>query len=353
MDNKIKIGITIGDYNGVGSEVILKVLQEDSIFRFCDIIVYGHKSILNFYAKHLKLQHVQWSEIKDFEKLNPKHANVFHCWEDHHIEISPGQPSEDAGAKALLALKQGISDLTAGKIDALVTAPVNKASIAVHDPSFRGQTEMIAKAAGAENSMMFLVSDAVRIGLMSNHLSLKEVPAALDMAAIIQKVELMVKSLREDYLINKPRIAVLGLNPHSGDNGLIGKEEKEIIAPAIERLKDKGVFCLGPFAADGFFGAGHFRQFDAVLAMYHDQGLIPFKTIAFEQGVNYTAGLSVVRTSPDHGTAYDIAGQGIASPASLRTAIFEALDIVRNRAAYKEMAANPMERMNLASDNEA
>jgi 4-hydroxythreonine-4-phosphate dehydrogenase len=300
----------------------------------------------------LKLAHIQWTEIKNFEKLNPKSANVFQCWEEQ-VNITPGESTTDAGIKSLLALNQGINDLMENNIQALVTGPVNKSNIAETQANFKGQTELIAEKVGSESSMMFLVSPSIKIGLMSNHLSIKEVPQALDISAIIQKTEMMIKSLKEDFMIVKPKIAILGLNPHSGDNGLIGKEEKEIIAPAVDKLKGKGHICLGPFAADGFFGAGLYRQFDGVLAMYHDQGLIPFKTIAFEDGVNFTAGINVVRTSPDHGTAYDIAGKGDASPDSMRAAIFEAIAIYNNRQVYKEMTANPIERLKLSEDNDA
>lgn len=352
MEEKIRVGITLGDYNGVGAEVILKVLQDERIYKFCDIVIYGNKSILNFYAKTLKLAHIQWTEIKNFEKLNPKSANVFQCWEEQ-VNITPGESTTDAGIKSLLALNQGINDLMENNIQALVTGPVNKSNIAETQANFKGQTELIAEKVGSESSMMFLVSPSIKIGLMSNHLSIKEVPQALDISAIIQKTEMMIKSLKEDFMIVKPKVAILGLNPHSGDNGLIGKEEKEIIAPAVDKLKGKGHICLGPFAADGFFGAGLYRQFDGVLAMYHDQGLIPFKTIAFEDGVNFTAGINVVRTSPDHGTAYDIAGKGDASPDSMRAAIFEAIAIYKNRQVYKEMTANPIERLKLSEDNDA
>lgn len=352
MDRKLIVGITIGDYNGIGPEVIIRTLEDERMFRNADFVIYGHKSILSFYAKHMKSQHFQSHEVKGLEDLNPKMANVINCWEEH-VNVAPGEATSDAGAKALLALNKGTEDLVAGQIDVLVTGPLNKETVSQHYAGFKGQTEYISVKAGSENSLMLLTSDRLRVGLMSNHLSLKEVPGKIDMVQIIAKLEMLNKTLRQDFLIQKPRIAVLGLNPHSGDNGLLGKEEKEIIAPAVIKARDKGILCMGPFPADGFFGAGSYAKFDAVLAMYHDQGLIPFKTIAFGSGVNYTAGIKVIRTSPDHGTGYDIAGKDQASTDSFRAAIFEAIDIYHHRSQYKEMTANPIEKVRLSEDRDA
>ena len=352
MERKLIVGITIGDYNGIGAEVIIKTLEDERLFRMADFVIYGNKFVISHYAKALKAQHFQVNEIKTIEKLNPKIANLINCWEDH-ITIAPGEATEDAGAKALLALNMGTDDLIAGNIDVLVTAPLNKQTVSQHFADFKGQTEYITAKTGKDSSMMLLVSDRLRVGLVSNHLSLKDVPGKIDMQLIIAKLELLNKTLKQDFLIDKPKIAVLGLNPHSGDNGLLGKEEKEIIAPAVIKARDKGILCMGPYPADGFFGAGSYMKFDAVLAMYHDQGLIPFKTIAFGNGVNYTAGLNVIRTSPDHGTGYDIVGKDIASPDSLRAAIYEGIDIYHHRAQYKEMTANPIEKVRLSDDRDA
>jgi len=351
MERKLIVGITIGDYNGVSAEVIIKTLEDERLLHFADFVVYGHKAVLSFYAKAIKSNNWHVHEVHDTTQLNPKMVNVINCWDDH-LTITPGEATSDAGAKALIALSKGTEDLIAKNIDVLVTGPLNKQTVSQHLADFKGQTEFITAKAGSETSMMLLIDDKLRVGLVSNHLSLKDVPGKIDMSLIISKLELLNKTLRQDFLISKPKIAVLGLNPHSGDNGLLGKEEKEIIAPAVIKARDKGILAMGPFPADGFFGAGSYMKFDAVLAMYHDQGLIPFKTIAFGSGVNYTAGINVIRTSPDHGTAYDLAGKGEANADSLRSAIFSAIDIYKHRAEYKELTANPIERVRLSDDRE-
>jgi 4-hydroxythreonine-4-phosphate dehydrogenase len=351
MERKLIVGITIGDYNGIGAEVIIKTLEDERMLHLADYVIYGHKFVLSHYAKAIKAQNWQVHEVADTTKLNPKIVNVINCW-DEHITITPCEATSDAGAKALLALNKGVEDLVSGNIDILVTAPLNKQTVSQHSPDFKGQTEYITLRAGSDSSMMLLIDDKLRVGLVSNHLSLKDVPGKIDMPLIINKLELLNKTLRQDFLIDKPKIAVLGLNPHSGDNGLLGKEEKEIIAPAVIKARDKGILAMGPYPADGFFGAGSYMKFDAVLAMYHDQGLIPFKTIAFGSGVNYTAGINVIRTSPDHGTAYDLAGKGEASPDSLRAAIFQGIDIFTHRSEYKELTANPIEKVRLSDDRE-
>ncbi len=341
---KYKIGITLGDYNGIGPEVIIKTLHDERIYRFCSVVVYGQKSVISFYTKHLKIQNFNIQEVKDTENLNPKIPNIINCWNEQP-PINPGQLTADGGAKALACLNAGIKDLKEKKIDALVTGPVNKSAISQHQPDFKGQTEYISQAAGNENSMMLLTDDTLRVGLVTNHVSLKDVTGKIDIPLIANKLEILNQTLKQDFLINKPRIAVLGLNPHAGDNSLLGKEEKDIIAPAVNRAKEKGMYVLGPFSADGFFGSQQFRKFDAVLAMYHDQGLVAFKTISFGSGVNYTAGLNIIRTSPDHGTGFDIAGKDLANPDSLRNAIFTGIDIVKNRAAYTDMISNPVEKV--------
>lgn len=347
MENhKPVVGITIGDYNGIGPEVIIKTLQDERLYRFCTVVVYGQKNIISFYARHLKIQNFNVQEVKDFSNLNPKIPNIINCWSEQ-VQIAPGQLTNEAGARAMLCLNEGIKDIQAGNIQVLVTGPVNKSTISQTVADFKGQTEYISKAAGNENSMMLLVDDGLRVGLVTNHVSLKDVTGKIDINTVINKIEILNNSLKQDFLINRPRIAVLGLNPHAGDNSLLGKEEKDIIAPAVNRAKEKGILAMGPFSADGFFGAQHFRKYDGVLAMYHDQGLVAFKTLSFGTGVNYTGGLNIVRTSPDHGTGYDIAGKDIADPDSLRNAIFTGLDIVHNRARFKEMTSNPVERVTL------
>ena len=338
------MGMTLGDYNGIGPEVIIKTLSDERLYKFCAIVVYGHKSVISFYAKHLKVQNFNIPETKSADNLNPKLPNIINCWEEH-VQINPGEATTEAGARALLCLNSGIKDLMDGKIDVLVTGPVNKNSISQHHPDFSGQTEYITAAADSDKSMMLLVNDMLRVGLVTNHLSLKDVTGKIDINLIVSKIELLHQSLKQDFMISKPRIAVLGLNPHAGDNSLLGKEEKDIIAPAVNKAKEKGMTIVGPFSADGFFGSQGYRKVDAVLAMYHDQGLIPFKTLSFGSGVNFTAGLKVVRTSPDHGTGFDIAGKNEANPDSLREAIFTGLDIFKNREEYKELTANPVEKV--------
>lgn len=342
--HKYKVGITLGDYNGIGPEVIIKTLEDERIFRFCSVVVYGQKSIISYYAKLLKVQNFNIQEVKDTENLNPKIPNIINCWTEQ-AQINPGQLTPEGGARAMICLNAAVKDLTDKKIDVLVTGPVNKSSISQHHPDFKGQTEYISQLAGNENSMMLLVDNELRVGLVTNHVSLKEVTGKIDINLIVNKLEILNQALKQDFLIHKPRIAVLGLNPHAGDNTLLGKEEKDLIAPAVNRAKERGMYVMGPYSADGFFGAHHYRQFDAVLAMYHDQGLIPFKTLSFGTGVNYTAGLNVVRTSPDHGTGFDIAGKNLADADSLRNAIFTGLDIAKNRESYREMTANPVERV--------
>jgi 4-hydroxythreonine-4-phosphate dehydrogenase len=341
---KYKVGITLGDYNGIGPEVIIKTLEDERIYKYCSVVVYGQKNVISFYAKHLKIQNFNIPEVKDTENLNPKLPNIINCWTEP-VQVQIGQLTTEAGARAMLCLNAGIKDLVEKKIDVLVTGPVNKSSMSQHHPDFVGQTEHVAKAAGNENCMMLLVDDALRVGLVTNHVALKDVTGKIDINLIVSKLEVLNQTLKQDFLISKPRIAVMGLNPHAGDNSLLGKEEKDIIAPAVNRAKEKGILAVGPFSSDGFFGSQNYRKFDAVLAMYHDQGLIPFKTISFGTGVNYTAGLNIVRTSPDHGTGYDIAGKDLANADSLRNAIFTGIDIIRNREAYKEMIANPVERV--------
>ncbi len=341
---KYRVGISLGDYNGISPEVIIKVLEDERIYRYCSIVVYGQKNIISFYTKQLKIQNFNIQEVKDTDALSPKLPNIINVWSET-VEVQPGELTSEAGARALLCLNAGIQDLVDKKIDVLVTGPVNKSSMSQHHPDFTGQTELVSKAAGNENSMMLLVDDGLRVGLVTNHVSLKDVTGKIDINLILAKLEVLNQTLKQDFLISKPRIAVLGLNPHAGDNSLLGKEEKDIIAPAVNRAKEKGILAVGPFSADGFFGSQHFRKFDAVLAMYHDQGLVPFKTLSFGSGVNFTAGLNVVRTSPDHGTGYDIAGKDLANSDSLRNAIFTGIDIIRNRENYKEMTANPVEKV--------
>ena len=341
MSNKIKIGISIGDVNGIELEVILKTLSEASILDYCTPIVYGHTKVASFHRKALGINDLVFNVISNADAANPKKANLINCWEED-VKIDLGTSNETGGKYALLSLERATEDLVSGNIDALVTAPINKHNIQSETFNFPGHTEYLQQKAGGNDVLMFMISEDIRIGVVTGHIPVMEVPAALTREKIVKKLAMMNDSLKKDFWIEKPKIAVLGLNPHAGDNGLLGKEDIEIISPAIHDAFDKGIICFGPYPADGFFGNGTYKQFDAVLAMYHDQGLIPFKTIAFGRGVNYTAGLKYVRTSPDHGTGYDIAGKNVADHASFIEAIFAATHIVKNRREQEDLLKNQL-----------
>jgi 4-hydroxythreonine-4-phosphate dehydrogenase len=333
--HKPLIGITLGDYNGIGPEVILKSLSDNKILRSCTPIIYGSMKVLTKYRKLLNLEDWMLNPIKSPDQANPKRTNIISCWDDQHLEIEPGKVTQEAGQGAWCALKAAAEDLKNNHIEAVVTGPINKSNIQNEEFKYAGHTEFFADLfsanEGKKESLMFLVSEQLRVGVVTGHIPLEQVKPSLTRDRITSKLLLMIKSLQQDFGIQKPKIAVLGLNPHAGEEGLLGKEELDIITPAMQALKNKGTLLYGPFPADGFFGMGSYKRFDAVLAMYHDQGLIPFKTIAFESGVNFTAGLKVVRTSPDHGTAYNIAGKNQADETSMREAIYTACDIVKKR----------------------
>jgi 4-hydroxythreonine-4-phosphate dehydrogenase len=330
MSNKIKIGISIGDVNGIGLEVIMKSLSENKILDYCTPVVYGNTKVASFHRKALGMHDFSFQVVADAEAANPKKANMINCWEED-VKLELGTANETGGKYALLSLERAMSDLIAGHIDALVTAPINKHNIQAENFNFPGHTEYLQQRSGDSDVLMFMISDDLRVGVVTGHIPVSDVASGISREKIVKKLALMNESLKKDFWIEKPKIAVLGLNPHAGDNGLLGKEDASIIAPAIQDAFDKGIICFGPYPADGFFGNGTYKQFDAVLAMYHDQGLVPFKTIAFGRGVNYTAGLKVVRTSPDHGTGYDIAGKNLADPSSFIEAIFAAIHISKNR----------------------
>jgi 4-hydroxythreonine-4-phosphate dehydrogenase len=341
MSNKVKLGISIGDINGIGLEVILKTLAENKILDYCTPIVYGHTKVASFHRKALRLNDFMFHVIPDAEAAVANKANMINCWEED-VKIELGTANETGGKYAFISLQKATDDLVRGAIDALVTAPINKSNIQSADFKFPGHTEYLQERSGSNDVLMFLISDTLRVGVVTGHIPILEVPQALTKEKIVKKLQLINESLKKDFWIEKPKIAVLGLNPHASDNGLLGKEEAEIIAPAIQEAFDKGIINFGPYPADGFFGNSTYKQFDAVLAMYHDQGLIPFKTIAFDTGVNYTAGLKFVRTSPDHGTGYDIAGKNLADPTSFMEALFAAIHIVQNRKEQESMLRNQL-----------
>lgn len=331
--NKPTIAITIGDVNSISPEIIIKALEDPRIIKMMTPVVYGSGKILSYYRKALNIRDFNYFQLKNLEELSDKKLNVLNLWEET-VNITMGQSSEEAGKYAFISIKKAVEDAIAGKVDAIVTAPINKHNIQSEEFKFAGHTEYLAKEAGVKDSLMLLVDGDLRVGVVTGHIPIKEVSEKVTAEKIDSKLDVLEKSLKHDFGIKKPRIAVLGLNPHAGDGGVIGSEEEEMIKPLIEKRKEKGKLVFGPFPADGFFGNQQYKNFDAVLAMYHDQGLIPFKTLAFSNGVNFTAGLPFVRTSPDHGTAYDLTGKGLADETSMRQALFLAIDIIKNRKEY-------------------
>ncbi|HWK56976.1 MAG TPA: 4-hydroxythreonine-4-phosphate dehydrogenase PdxA [Parapedobacter sp.] len=351
MSDKLKIGISIGDVNGIGLEVIIKTLVDSRMMEYFTPIVYGSTKVASFHRKALGINDFSFNVINAVQQANPKRANMINCWEEE-VKITLGEENEIGGKYAFLSLKHAVDDLVRGEIDALVTAPINKHNIQREGFEFPGHTEYLQARTESNDALMFMVSDELRVGVVTGHIPVKDIAPNISTEAIISKLALMDASLKRDFWIRKPKIAVLGLNPHAGDNGLIGKEDETIIAPAIAEAKSKGVFCFGPYPADGFFASETYTKFDAVLAMYHDQGLIPFKHIAARSGVNFTAGLPVVRTSPDHGTGYDIAGKNVASEMSFREAVFAAVHIVARRREQDELLSNPLISRRLSRDRD-
>jgi 4-hydroxythreonine-4-phosphate dehydrogenase len=341
MTEQIKIGITLGDINGIGPEVVIKALQDNRILTNCTVVIYGSTKVLAAHKKTIEGEFA-YQSIKENEKPDPKKINVINCWSEE-IAVEFGQKTLQGGQCAFKALEAATQDLASGKIDVLVTAPISKENIQNAGFQFPGHTEYLAAMANEKEALMMMVSDNLRVALVSAHLSLKDAVAQLNKEKIVNKVLAVESSLKRDFKIIRPKIAVLGLNPHAGEKGTLGKEEIEIINPAINELQSKGIMAYGPYPSDGFFGSAAITQFDAVVAMYHDQGLTPFKALAFDTGVNFTAGLPIVRTSPDHGTAFDIAGQNKASEQSMRNAIYLAMDVFVNRKFYREINSNPLQ----------
>jgi 4-hydroxythreonine-4-phosphate dehydrogenase len=335
------IGITQGDINGVSIEVIIKTLLDNRMSQFFTPVVYGSPKSISFWKKLLGYNEFQLHIVKSIDQIHHNKANILVCWEEE-VEIKPGEVTETAGKYAFKSLEMATKDWKEGKIHALVTAPLNKHNVHTESRPFVGHTEYLAQQSGSEDFMMMLISERIKVGLVTGHVAIKDISSKINEELILRKLRIMKKSLEKDFSITKPKIAVLGLNPHAGDNGLLGNEDKDIIAPALAKARDEGIIAYGPYSADGFFGSSQFEMFDAVLAMYHDQGLIPFKYMSFEDGVNYTAGLPFVRTSPDHGTGYNIAGKNQASEKSLRNAIFYAYDILRTRNENIKLNTNPL-----------
>lgn len=342
---KIRVAITHGDINGISYEVILKALEDNRMLELCTPIVYGSAKIAAFYRKNLEMPQITFNQAATAEEIKDGVYNIINViGEDTKVE--PGVPSEIAGRAAFTALERAVADLRAGEVDVLVTAPINKKNIQSEMFSFPGHTEYLEASLGEEGdkAMMILCNENMRVALTTIHKPLSQVPQSISRELVFERIKTLNSSLRRDFGISSPRIAVLSLNPHAGEDGLLGNEERDIIIPAIQDAKDKKILVFGPYASDGFFGIGRFVKFDGILAMYHDQGLAPFKALAMDSGINFTAGLPYVRTSPDHGTGYDIVGRGEASAESMRQAIYTAIDIYRNRQREDACTKRPLKR---------
>ncbi|MDE5422229.1 4-hydroxythreonine-4-phosphate dehydrogenase PdxA [Ancylomarina sp. DW003] len=340
-DTKIKVGITQGDINGIGYEVIIKTLMDSRVLEICTPIIYGSPKVAAYHKKALNIDEFSLNNIKTANDSHPKRVNVINCT-DENIKVELGKSTSSAGAASLASLESAVKDLNDGSIDVLLTAPINKKNIQSKDFVFPGHTEYLESRINSGKSLMLLISEKLRVGVVTGHIPISKVSENITEEKIIEKLNILNKSLVQDFGIRKPKIAVLSLNPHAGDDGLIGSEEKDVIIPAIEKSRKNGVMALGPYPADGFFGSNDYSKFDAILAMYHDQGLTAFKALSFDSGVNFTAGLSKVRTSPAHGTAYAIAGTNVASPESFQKALYMAIDVYRNRLQYAELSKDPM-----------
>jgi 4-phospho-D-threonate 3-dehydrogenase / 4-phospho-D-erythronate 3-dehydrogenase len=344
LKNKPVIGISVGDINGIGIELIIKTLNDNRILEICTPLIFGNNKVINFYRKGMQDININFNISKDPGFINHKQLNLFNCWEED-VNITPGVLNDVGGKYAVKSLTAAANALKEEKIDGLVTAPLHKKNVQSAGFNFTGHTPYLKNLFAAKDVAMFMIAENMRVALLTEHVAVKDIAPYITREAILSKLQIINNSLKRDFNINKPRIAVLALNPHSGDEGLIGKEEEEIIKPAIKDAKQKDIFCFGPYAADAFFARGQHEKFDGVLAMYHDQGLIPFKSMAIGEGVNYTAGIAGVRTSPDHGVAFDIAGQGKADESSFRESIFKCVDIINGRREYDEQYNNPLKKM--------
>ncbi|MGC9355740.1 MAG: 4-hydroxythreonine-4-phosphate dehydrogenase PdxA [Mariniphaga sp.] len=351
MTNTIKVGISHGDINGISYEVIMKTLLDPRIMEMCTPIIYGSPKVAAYHRKALNINNLSLNHVRSAKEAGTGRAHVLNCIDDN-IRVELGKSTPDAGEASFMALDKAVTDLQDGLIDVLVTAPINKDNIQSEKFNFPGHTEFLAQRFNTPNFVMLMVSETMKIGLVTTHLPLSRVAEHITKEVILSKLRIISQALQQDFAITRPRIAVFGLNPHAGDNGLLGNEENEIIQPAIIQAKKEGIIALGPYAADGFFGSETYRKFDAILAMYHDQGLVPFKLASFDRGVNYTAGLPVVRTSPAHGTAYELAGEDKASPDSFRQALYLAIDIYKNRKIYAEISKNPLKKYDINSNQE-
>jgi len=346
-ENKPLIGFTCGDINGIGIEIILKSLSDNRFLDFCIPVVFASNKVINFYRKSTSDVNFSFASTKEFNKINPRQVNIFNCWEEE-VAINPGILTNIGGQYAIRSLQAAAQALKDGKIDAMVTAPLHKKNVQSVDFSYTGHTPFLQKFFNVNDVLMLLTAENLKVGLVTEHIPVKDIASQITKDSILSKLSILHASLKKDFNIERPKIAVLALNPHAGDDGIIGTEEEEIIKPAIREAKQRNMLVIGPFSADAFFARGQHNRFDAVLAMYHDQGLIPFKSLAFGDGVNFTAGLPGIRTSPDHGTAFDIAGKDKADPSSFRAAIFCCIDILNNQKAYEENRKNPINKMSAA-----
>ncbi|HVN56799.1 MAG TPA: 4-hydroxythreonine-4-phosphate dehydrogenase PdxA [Bacteroidales bacterium] len=347
MEHKsIVVGISHGDINGIGYEVIMKSLMDNMITELFTPVIYGSPKVAAYHRKALNIINFNFNNIRNADEVHHKKANMINCLDDN-VRVELGKSTPQGAEAALISLEKATEDLKSGKIDALVTAPIDKHSMQSEKFHFPGHTEYFKTRFAADDTLMFMIGESMKIGIVTGHVPLSQVPSLISVESVLRKIKLMNNSLHLDFAVRKPRIAVLGLNPHAGDNGLLGKEEEEKITPAIQKAQQDGILAFGPFPADGFFGSGSFKGFDGILAMYHDQGLTPFKALSFDTGVNFTAGLPVIRTSPVHGTAFQIAGKGEASESSFRQAMYLACDIYRNRQKYNEIAKNPLKRQDV------
>lgn len=338
------VGITQGDGNGIGYEVIIKSLADPRILEAFTPVIYGSSKIFGFYRKLIhNLDQMDTYVIQNAKDAKPRKINILNCLPDN-VFVEPGQSTPDSAKSAIRSLECAVADIKNGDIDVLVTAPINKKAMNAEGFDNTGHTEYLQKEFGADDVLMFMVSEQLKISVVTGHVPLKDVPSLITEEKIVNKLRLMSESLKRDFGVVSPKIAVLGLNPHCGDGGLLGDEEQRIILPAVKKANDEGILAFGPYSPDGYFGLGHYARFDATLAMYHDQGLSPFKAIAFQDGVNFTAGLPIVRTSPDHGTAFEMAGRDEADPQSMKSSIYAAIDIFRNRIAYDGLHAGKMKK---------
>ncbi len=342
------IGVSCGDLNGIGIELIIKTFSDSRIMEFCTPVIFASNKVINFYRKSIPELNFNYQNTKDFTRLNAKQVNLFNCWEEE-TAIAPGQLTTPAGKYAVLSLQTAVAALKQKQIDGLVTAPIHKKNIQSEEFNFTGHTPYLKNMFGVNDVVMMLCADNFRVALVTEHVPVADIAKYITKEAIVSKLNIINKSLQKDFGIDKPRIAVLGLNPHAGDEGLVGTEEEAIIKPAIREAKNSNILAVGPYSADAFFARRNHEKFDAVLAMYHDQGLIPFKSLAIGEGINFTAGLPAVRTSPDHGVAFDIAGKDKADTSSFLAAIFECINIIHQRTSYEDNRKNPVRKITAES----